>query len=117
MVIDTGRQQIVARSNRMRVARQMEVDVFHRDDLCASASCSASFDAEDRPQRWLTEGHHGARANSIEPIARPMEVVVFPSPNGVGLMAVTRIYRPRGLCFSRSSAERLILPLCLPYGC
>jgi len=50
----------------MRVARQMEIDVFHRDDLCASASCSASFDAEDRTQRWLTECHHRARANSIE---------------------------------------------------
>src|SRR6476660_6086063 len=53
----------------------------------------------------------------LSPIARPMEVVVLPSPNGVGLLAVTRIYRPRGLCLRRSSAERLILPLCLPYGC
>ncbi len=36
------------------------------------------------------------------PSTRPMEVVVFPSPRGVGVMAVTSIYLPSGLSFSRS---------------
>src|SRR6478672_74769 len=44
----------------------MEIDVLHRNDLCASATCSATFDAEDRPERWLSERHHRALANSIE---------------------------------------------------
>src|SRR4030042_711365 len=36
------------------------------------------------------------------PSIRPMEVVVFPSPKGVGVMAVTSIYFPSGLFFRRS---------------
>ena len=34
------------------------------------------------------------RASSLSPSARPMLVVVFPSPAGVGLMAVTRMSLP-----------------------
>jgi len=38
------------------------------------------------------------------PSARPMVVVVFPSPAGVGVMAVTRISLPSGRSVSASNA-------------
>ncbi len=47
------------------------------------------------------------------PSARPMVVVVLPSPAGVGVMAVTRISLPSGRGFSASS-RRLILALYRP---
>jgi hypothetical protein len=39
----------------------------------------------------------------------PMVVVVFPSPNGVGVMAVTTTYRAWGRPASAAVASRLIL--------
>src|SRR3974377_1387157 len=36
------------------------------------------------------------------PSIKPMEVVDLPSPNGVGVIAVTSMYLPSGLLFRRS---------------
>ncbi|MBF8289963.1 MAG: hypothetical protein HW391_931 [Chloroflexi bacterium] len=53
----------------------------------------------------------------LRPWARPTVVVLLPSPRGVGLMAVTTTYLPRGRsASSRSIAERRILALVKPYG-
>ncbi len=43
------------------------------------------------------------------------EVVVFPSPAFVGVIAVTQISFPSGRSASRSSTERSIFALCRPY--
>ena len=40
------------------------------------------------------------------PSISPSDVVDFPSPSGVGVMAVTSIYFPSGLSFSRSIMRR-----------
>ncbi len=40
------------------------------------------------------------------PSMRPHDVVLFPSPNGVGVMAVTSMYLPSGLSFRRSMIFR-----------
>src|SRR5262245_35856606 len=51
---------------------------------------------------------------SASPCASPTDVVVFPSPAGVGVIADTRIKRP---CGSRPSrAASAIFPLKCPYG-
>ena len=46
--------------------------------------------------------------------ARPMVVVVLPSPAGVGLMAVTRISLPRPAASLRQSAGAVTFALYLP---
>ena len=46
----------------------------------------------------------------------PTEVVVFPSPAGVGLMAVTRTSLPSGLSCKRAKRSSESLALYLPYG-
>ncbi len=46
----------------------------------------------------------------------PTVVVVLPSPNGVGVMAVTTTYFAFGRSASSSIASRLILARLVPYG-
>ena len=41
-----------------------------------------------------------------KPSIRPSDVVDFPSPSGVGVMAVTSIYLPSGRSFSRPMIRR-----------
>jgi len=46
---------------------------------------------------------------------RPTLVVVFPSPSGVGVIAVTSMYLPWGRSLNFSSTDRCTLALYLPY--
>ena len=46
--------------------------------------------------------------------ASPTVVVVFPSPAGVGVIAVTRISLPSGLPFTLSQADGFTFALYLP---
>src|SRR5579871_6283676 len=50
------------------------------------------------------------------PWLSPTVVVVFPSPKGVGVIAVTTMYLPFGTSLSRSRTERCTLALVLPYS-
>ena len=47
---------------------------------------------------------------------RPTEVVVLPSPSGVGVMAVTSMYLPSGLLARVSRIPNFTLALTSPYG-
>ncbi len=54
---------------------------------------------------------------TLSPCASPIVVVVFPSPSGVGVIAVTTTYLPRLPSFSiRSIASMEIFALVRPYG-
>ncbi len=52
----------------------------------------------------------------IKASARPMVIVDFPSPAGVGLMAVTRINFPTGLLSTARILSKLSLALYFPYN-
>jgi len=54
VIIYEGRQQIVGGSHRMRIAGQMEIDLFHRRNL-GSSTTPSTFHVEDWSQGWLTE--------------------------------------------------------------
>ena len=69
---------------------------------------------------------HGPREGSLNAIAaffpilpkaspRPTEVVVFPSPAGVGLIAVTRISFPSSRSFTSSQSSSVSFVLYFPY--
>ena len=95
MIVDHRREQIVRAGDRVEIAGEMEVDVLHRHDLRIAARRSR------RPWCRSTGPSDGSRSASIalRPIrlsasASPTEVVVLPSPAGVGLIAVTRISLP-----------------------
>ena len=52
----------------------------------------------------------------FNPSFKPTDVVVFPSPAGVGVIAVTKISFPSGLFFNVSRYSKLIFAICLPMG-
>ena len=52
----------------------------------------------------------------FNPSLRPTEVVVFPSPAGVGVIAVTKISFPFFLFFKVSKYSVLIFAIYLPIG-
>ena len=56
--LDHRGQQIVRRADRMDVAREVEVQVLHRDNLGIAAAGRAAFDPEHRAERSLSEAEH-----------------------------------------------------------
>ena len=90
----------------MDVAGEMEVEVLHRHDLRVASARRAALDPEDRSSE-------ASRMHSTDLLPmRPMpcvsetEVVVFPSPAFVGVIAVTHMIFPSAVSRSRSSTPR-----------
>ena len=60
--VDRGGQQVVGGSHGMDVARQMQVEIFHRHGLAIAAAGSAALDAEGRSLRGLANAGKDALA-------------------------------------------------------
>ena len=58
MIIQHRGKQIIRRAYRVKIAREMQVYIFHRDDLRVSAPGGAAFDSEYGTQRRLPQGRH-----------------------------------------------------------
>lgn len=71
VVVDHRRQQIVRGGDRMEIAGEMQVDVFHRHDLRITAAGRAALDAEARTERGLADADNGFLADPVQPIAEP----------------------------------------------
>jgi hypothetical protein len=54
----------------MDVAREMEVEVLHRDDLRVAAAGRAALDPEHRAERGLTQAERDFLANVTEPLGQ-----------------------------------------------
>ena len=70
VVVQQRRQQVVRQRNRVEVAGEVQVDVFHRNDLRMAATGSAPLHAEHRPQRGFAQGDHRAFTDAVEGIAQ-----------------------------------------------
>ena len=55
----------------MNVARKVQIDFFHRNDLCVSASAGSAFYAETGTQRRFAEREHRFFADTVERIGKP----------------------------------------------
>ena len=55
--VQERRQQVVGGSNGMEVAREVQVDIFHGDDLGVPAAGRAALDAEHGAERRLAQRH------------------------------------------------------------
>ena len=55
MVVEQCRNHVVRRGNGVEIAREVEVDVLHRQDLCVSASRSTALHTETRAERWFAK--------------------------------------------------------------
>lgn len=101
----------------MDVTGEVEIELFHRNDLGVATSCSATFDPEGGALGGLAHtredvlGEVGAQGLHQADGGRAL-----PSPSGVGVIPVTTTYFPSGWCFSRSRADSRILALVSPYN-
>ena len=65
VIVDQGREQVIGGANRMKVARKMQVDVGHRNDLGITAAGRAAFHAETRPEARLTQADQRVLSEQI----------------------------------------------------
>ena len=71
MVVEQRRQEIVGGTDRVEVAGEMKVDVFHRDDLRVSAAGRAALHAEHWPEARLTDTSGDTVSPLLERLAEP----------------------------------------------
>ena len=64
--VDERGEQVVGRSDRVQVAREVEVQVLHRHDLRMTGARGAALDAEDRPERGLPQAQRDGLADLAE---------------------------------------------------
>ena len=70
VIVNQGGQEIVCHRNGTDVACEMEIDVFHRNDLGVSASCRTTFHAENRSHGRFTQADNSLFANAVQCIAQ-----------------------------------------------
>ena len=58
MVIEHGGEQVIRRTDGVKVAGEVQVDVFHRQNLGIAAACRAAFNTKHRTQRRLAQGNN-----------------------------------------------------------
>ena len=70
MVVKHSSQQVVRCADGVHIAGEMQVDVFHGNNLSVSATCSAALYAEYRAQRRLTKSYHNILAQLTHTICQ-----------------------------------------------
>src|SRR5215469_10694629 len=71
VIVDQGGEQIVRRSDGVKIAGEVQVDVLHRYDLGVAAAGSAALHAERWAERRLTDAQHRLLADVVERVGKP----------------------------------------------
>ena len=71
MIIDHRRQQIMRGRDRMKITCEMQVDIFHRDDLSIATASCPTLHAKTGAKRGFTQAHRCLLANPVQPIPQP----------------------------------------------
>src|SRR3546814_2897464 len=66
MVVDQRREQVVRRSDGVKIAGEVEVDVLHRHDLGVAAAGRAALHAEARTDAGLAQTDRRLPAPAVE---------------------------------------------------
>src|SRR5262249_37341533 len=69
VVVDQGGEQVVRRGDSVEVPGEVEVDVFHGDDLRVAAARRTALDAKAGPQAGFTQADDRLLADAVEAIA------------------------------------------------
>ena len=70
VTVDERGEHVVRCGNGVEVAREVEVQILHRDDLGEAAARRAALDPEDRAERRLAQAQHGAHADVAQPLGQ-----------------------------------------------
>lgn len=65
-VVDQSGEEVVGGGDGVEVAREVQVDGFHRKDLRVAAAGSAALHAEDRAEGRFAKGEYGLLAELLE---------------------------------------------------
>src|ERR1043166_5471636 len=87
MIVEQGSEQGMRARDGVEVAREVEIDVVHRDDLGISPSGGAALHAEHRPEAWLTDAQRDLLAHAAQRLREA---------NGYGAFSLARRRRVRG---------------------
>src|SRR6185369_7448773 len=71
MIVEHRGQQVVRGRDRVHVAGEVQIDIFHRRDLGMAAARPASLHAEHGAERGLADRHDRALAEAPEPVGQP----------------------------------------------
>jgi hypothetical protein len=64
MIVEHRREQRVRARDRVKVSREMEIDVIHRNDLRVSAAGGSALHTEDRTEAWLANAQRNLLTHS-----------------------------------------------------
>src|SRR5699024_1734943 len=70
VVIDQGREQIIGQTDGVHVTGEMQVQIFHGDDLRVPTTSRATLHAENRAQTGLTQADRGFLPDPVEGVAQ-----------------------------------------------
>lgn len=70
VVVNERRQKIVCGGDRVKVAGEVQIYVFHRHDLGVTAARRAALHAEARPERRFAQRHDRFLADAVEAVAK-----------------------------------------------
>ena len=65
MIVKQGRDHIVCRSNRVEVAREVQIYFLHRQYLGIAATGCTALHSETRAQRWFSQCGDRILADSV----------------------------------------------------
>jgi hypothetical protein len=71
VIVDEGGQEIVGSRHRVKIAGEVQIDVFHRHDLGVAPAGGPALDPEARAQGRLADRDHGALAEMAQRVAQP----------------------------------------------
>ena len=78
MVVEHGAQKIVRRADRVEIAGEMQVYIFHRHYLRIPAARRAAFYAEHGTERGFAKSRHGVFADTVKPVCKTYRSGGFP---------------------------------------
>ena len=65
MVVEKRRQKVIGGCDRMKITREMEIQILHRHHLGIAAAGRAAFDAEARPKGRFAQSQHGLLSKTV----------------------------------------------------
>ena len=99
MVVDQRRQQVVRSADGMKISGEVQVDVFHRNDLRVTAAGGAALHAETGAETGFAQAYDRLLADAAETVVQ--------THRGRGLALAGR--RRRDRCHQDQLAIRLVL--------
>ena len=70
MIVEHCGKQIVCRTDSVEITGEMEIDIFHRNNLGISSACRTALDSENGSERRLTQSNNGVLAESSQTVGK-----------------------------------------------